>query len=99
MWPDPADARHSLDYAGQFQPRFQPAERRFAQGEISAIELGDIAHDGQAQAAPRHGLIQSLATLHGARAFLRGETETVIGHAEEKTSAVDRRGMDGNARM
>src|SRR5947207_5546840 len=75
--------------------RLQSAERTLAEFERAAIELGDIAHNGETKARSRHTFIETLAAFADARAFFFVETGAIVFHAQFEFSI--QRGLGGDA--
>src|SRR5438552_3350121 len=80
------------------QPRLQSTERRRAEGDRSAVQLREIAHDCEAEAGARRRLIRADAALQNRFAQVCRDPRTVIVYADEHAVAIDRR-MERDARL
>src|SRR5690606_18087357 len=56
-------ARSSTRRGRQRQNRRKPPERRPLERQPAAVEFGDVAHDGEPEAASRHRLVQTHPAL------------------------------------
>src|SRR6185295_8139251 len=71
------------------------AERRVVDADRTAIQLGQLAHDRQADALTADALVEAGATVQHAGALVRGNPRAVV--LDDQAQAIAARGAVGDA--